>query len=48
MTKKYGFHFVSLIAVVLFMVMGYSPALSVFYSVILAFAMSFLTRETSL
>jgi TRAP-type uncharacterized transport system fused permease subunit len=30
------------------MVMGYSPALSVFYSVMLAFVMSFLTRETGL
>ena len=32
MTKRYGFHFASLIAVVVFMVIGYSPMLSVFYS----------------
>ena len=37
MTKRYGFHFVSLIAVVVFMVIGYSPMLSVFYSTVLAF-----------
>jgi len=48
MTKRYGFHFVSLIAVVIFMVIGYSPMTSVFYSILLAFAMSFLTRETAL
>ena len=48
MTRRYGFHFVSLIAVILFMVVGYSPMTSVFYSILLAFAMSFLTRETAL
>jgi TRAP transporter 4TM/12TM fusion protein len=48
MTRRYGFHFVSLIAVVLFMVIGYSPMTSVFYSILLAFVMSFLTRETAL
>jgi TRAP-type uncharacterized transport system fused permease subunit len=48
MTKRYGFHFVSLVAVVVFMVIGYSPMLSVFYSTILAFAMSALAPETAL
>src|SRR5438874_1599501 len=32
MTMRYGFHFVSLLAVVVFMVIGYSPTLSVFYA----------------
>jgi TRAP transporter 4TM/12TM fusion protein len=48
MTRRYGFHFVSLVAVVIFMVVGYSPMTSVFYSILLAFVMSFLTRETAL
>ncbi len=48
MTTRYGFHFISLIAVVIFMVMGYSPTLSVFYSIMLALLMSFLTSETAL
>ncbi len=48
MTKRYGFHFASLIAVVIFMVVGYSPALAVFYSTVLAFAMSGLAPDTSL
>jgi len=48
MTKRYGFHFVSLVAVVVFMVIGYSPMLSVFYSTVLAFAMSALAPDTAL
>ena len=48
MTKRHGFHFVSLVAVVVFMVIGYSPMLSVFYSTILAFAMSAIAVDTSL
>jgi TRAP transporter 4TM/12TM fusion protein len=43
-----SFHFVSLIAVVVFMLLGRSPALSVFYATMLAFLLSFLTRETAL
>ena len=32
MTRRYGFHFTSLIAVIVFMVAGFSPMLAVFYS----------------
>jgi TRAP transporter 4TM/12TM fusion protein len=48
LTRRYGFHFISLIAVVVFMVIGFSPMLSVFWATMLAFALSFLRRETSL
>jgi TRAP transporter 4TM/12TM fusion protein len=48
MTKRYGFHFISLVAVVVFMMIGYSPMLSVFYAVITTFALSFLRKETAL
>ncbi len=48
MTRRYGFHFVSLVAVVVFMVIGYSPMLAVFYSTVLAFAMSALAPDTTL
>jgi len=48
MTRRYGFHFVSLIAVVIFMVIGYSPALSVFYAILTTLALSFLRRDTAL
>jgi TRAP transporter 4TM/12TM fusion protein len=43
-----SFHFVSLIAIIVFMMLGRSPALSVFYATLLAFALSFLTRATAL
>ncbi len=48
MTKRYGFHFTSLIAVIIFMVAGYSPMLSVFYSTLMCFVLSGLTPETAL
>ncbi|MGH6770862.1 MAG: TRAP transporter permease, partial [Xanthobacteraceae bacterium] len=43
-----SFHFLSLIAIIVFMLLGRSPALSVFYATVLAFLLSFLTRETAL
>jgi TRAP transporter 4TM/12TM fusion protein len=43
-----SFHFLSLIAIIVFMLLGRSPALSVFYATMLAFALSFLTRATAL
>ena len=48
MTKRYGFHFTSLIAVIVFMIVGYSPMLSVFYSTLLCFVLSFLRPDTAL
>jgi TRAP transporter 4TM/12TM fusion protein len=48
MTKRYGFHFTSLIAVIVFMVVGYSPMLAVFWSTLMCFAFSFLRPETAL
>src|ERR1700687_1667569 len=40
MTKRYGFHFTSLIAVIVFMIVGYSPMLAEFYSTLLCFLFS--------
>src|SRR5258705_3862744 len=48
MTKRYGFHFTSLIAVIIFMVVGYSPMLAVFYSTLLCLGLSFLRPDTAL
>src|SRR5256886_9238674 len=36
LTRRYGFHFLSLIAVVVFMVIGFSPMLSVFWATVAA------------
>src|SRR5215475_10648903 len=48
MTQRYGFHFTSLIAVIVFMIAGYSPMLSVFWSTLLCFGLSFLRPDTAL
>jgi TRAP-type uncharacterized transport system fused permease subunit len=48
MTRRYGFHFVSLGAVVVFMLVGYSATLSVFYATIVTLALSFIRRDTAL
>jgi TRAP-type uncharacterized transport system fused permease subunit len=45
---RYGFHFTSLVAVIVFMVIGYSPMLAVFYSTFLCFFLSAMTPETAL
>ncbi len=48
LTRRYGFHFTSLLAIVVFMVMGYSPTLSVLYAMGVALLLSFVRRETAL
>ena len=48
LTRRYGFHFLSLISIIVFMLWGYSPTLAVFWSTVMAFALSFLTRDTAL
>ncbi len=46
--KRYGFHFTSLIAIVVFMVWGYSATLSVLYAMIVAILLSFIRPEQAL
>jgi TRAP transporter 4TM/12TM fusion protein len=46
--RAQGFHLVSLVAVVGFMLAGFSPALSVVYTIALAVAVSWLRRETAM
>jgi TRAP transporter 4TM/12TM fusion protein len=48
LAKKYWFHFLSLVSIVGFMLYGFSPELSVFWATVVAFATSFLRRDTSL
>ncbi len=42
---RYGYHFSSLIAIVVFMVLGFTPFRAVFYATLLALALSFLGRR---
>jgi TRAP transporter 4TM/12TM fusion protein len=46
--RLYGFHFTTLVAIIVFMVMGYSATLSVLYATAVAVVLSFLRRETAL
>lgn len=46
--RRYGFHFSSLIAIVVFMVWGYSATLSVLYAMIVAVVLSFIRPEQAL
>jgi TRAP transporter 4TM/12TM fusion protein len=48
LTKKYWFHFLSLVSIVAFMLMGFSPELSVFWATVVALATSFLHRDCAL
>ncbi len=48
LTRLYGFHFLSLIAIVAIMVLGFTPILAVFWSIVIAFAVSFIRPETAL
>jgi TRAP transporter 4TM/12TM fusion protein len=48
LAKRYWYHFLSLSSIVVFMMMGFSPTLAVFWATVTAFAVSFFKRETSL
>ncbi len=48
LTYRYGFHFLSLIAIVGFMVAGFTPIMAVFLATIVAFLASFIRKDTAL
>jgi TRAP transporter 4TM/12TM fusion protein len=48
LTKAYWFHFGSLISIIAFMLMGFSPVLAVFWATVLAIAASALRSDTAL
>ena len=48
LAKRYWFHFSSLLAIVVFMVLGYSPTTSVLYAMGVALLLSFLRPESAL
>jgi TRAP transporter 4TM/12TM fusion protein len=48
LTRRYWFHFLSLVSIVVFMMWGFSPVLSVFWATVVAFLTSFLRRDTAL
>ena len=48
LTKAYWFHFGSLISIIAFMMLGFSPLLSVFWATMLAIAVSALRADTAI
>src|SRR4051812_6957590 len=48
LSTRYGFHFLSLVAIVVFMLLGFSPVLAVFWATVVTFAVSFLRRDAAL
>jgi TRAP transporter 4TM/12TM fusion protein len=48
LARKYWFHFVSLIAIVVFMMLGYSPILSVFWATLVTALLSFFQSDCAL
>lgn len=48
LTRRYWFHFLSLISIVVFMLMGFSPVMSVFWATAASLATSMLRRDTAL
>ena len=48
LTKKYWFHFLSLVSIIVFMMVGFSPVLSVFWASVVSVVTSFLRSDTAL
>jgi TRAP transporter 4TM/12TM fusion protein len=48
LTRRYWYHFVSLVAIVVFMLLGFSPTLSVFWATVVTYVASFLRRDTAM
>ena len=48
LTRQYGFHFLSLVSIVAFMMLGFSPVLSVFWATVVALLTSFLRSDCAL
>jgi len=48
LTLRYGYHFTSLVAIAVFMAFGMTAFRAVFWASVLAFALSFVRRETAL
>ena len=48
LTRTLGFHFLSLVAIIVFMLLGFSPIGAVFWATVVAFFVSFLNRDCAL
>jgi TRAP transporter 4TM/12TM fusion protein len=46
LTKMYGFHFLPLVAIITFLVLGFTPSMAVFWAIVTCFASSFIRKDT--
>ena len=46
--RNFGFHFLSLVSIIFFMLLGYSPMMAVFWATVVALVTSFLHRDCAL
>jgi TRAP transporter 4TM/12TM fusion protein len=46
--REYGFHFSTLVAIVVFMLLGYSATMSVLYAMLVAIVLSWIRRDTAI
>ena len=48
LARRYWFHFVSLVAIIVFMLLGYSPVFSVFWATVTTAVLSFFQRDSAI
>lgn len=48
LAKRYWYHFVSLLSIIVFLLTGYSPVLSVFYATLVTAALSFIRSDSAM
>jgi TRAP transporter 4TM/12TM fusion protein len=48
LAKRYWYHFFSLVSIVIFMLLGFSPTVAVFWATVTAFVVSFFRRESAM
>ncbi len=46
--RRHGFHFTSLVSIIVLMIVGYSPTYAVFWSIVLAILVSYCRRDSAL
>jgi TRAP transporter 4TM/12TM fusion protein len=46
--RRFGFHFTSLVSIIVFLLLGFSPIAAVFWATVVAFGVSFLNRDCAL
>jgi TRAP transporter 4TM/12TM fusion protein len=46
LTRLYGFHFLPLVAIITFLILGFTPSMAVFWAIVTCFVSSFIRKDT--